>query len=48
MAYARETADWPEECNPAFWEENFNSRWPVSLQEMRVFQEDIGHLQEEL
>ncbi len=48
MTLALETGVWPEERNPALPSENFNDRWPTSVQEMIIFREDLRHLVHEL
>ena len=48
MTHAIETGQWPEERNPEFHPENFNDRWPPTVQDMRVFSSDLKHLIREL
>jgi hypothetical protein len=48
MQYALTTGRWPEERNPALWEENFNDRWPSSVAEMQLLLSDLRHLVKEL
>ncbi len=48
MVNAIETEVWPAERNPALLTENFNDRWPTSIQEMVMFRDDLKHLVYEL
>lgn len=48
MTHAIATGERPKETNPRFPVENFNDRWPTSEQDMRVFRDDLRHLQKEL
>ena len=48
MTYAMESGKWPQERNPEFRPENFNDRWPHTIQDMRAFSGDLKHLIREL
>jgi len=48
MVIAIETNEWPAERNPALMTENFNDRWPTSIDEMVLFRDDLHHLVYEL
>lgn len=48
MSEALETGLMPEERNPALLEENFNDRWPKDMRAVRLFRDDLRHLQREL
>lgn len=48
MAVALEAGQRPNECNPAFPQENFNDRWPKNVGDMTMFRQDLKHLLKEL
>ena len=48
MTHALVSGERPEERNPRLPLENFNDRWPKSDRDLRVFREDLRHLQKEL
>lgn len=48
MTHALVSGERLEERNPRFPEENFNDRWPKSDRDLRIFREDLRHLQVEL